>query len=50
MIAAIIRWSARNIFLVGFVTLFVTLAGIYAVSRSWPDSGRSCGATAQAPR
>jgi Cu(I)/Ag(I) efflux system membrane protein CusA/SilA len=33
MIAAIIRWSARNIFLVGFATLFVTLAGIYAVSR-----------------
>jgi Cu(I)/Ag(I) efflux system membrane protein CusA/SilA len=33
MIAAVIRWSARNIFLVGFATLFVTLAGIYAVSR-----------------
>ena len=33
MIAALIRWSARNIFLVGFATLFVTLAGIYAVSR-----------------
>jgi copper/silver efflux system protein len=33
MIAAVIRWSARNLFLVGFATLFVTLAGIYAVSR-----------------
>jgi Cu(I)/Ag(I) efflux system membrane protein CusA/SilA len=33
MIAAIIRWSARNLFLVGFATVFVTLAGIYAVSR-----------------
>ena len=33
MIAAIIRWSARNVFLVGLATLFVTLAGIYAVSR-----------------
>jgi Cu(I)/Ag(I) efflux system membrane protein CusA/SilA len=33
MIAAIIRWSARNIFLVGVATLFVTLVGIYAVSR-----------------
>ena len=33
MIAALIRWSARNVFLVGFATLFVTLAGIYAVSR-----------------
>jgi len=33
MIAALIRWSARNIFLVGLATVFVTLAGIYAVSR-----------------
>jgi Cu(I)/Ag(I) efflux system membrane protein CusA/SilA len=33
MIAAIIRWSARNVFLVGLATIFVTLAGIYAVSR-----------------
>ncbi len=33
MIAALIRWSARNVFLVGFATIFVTLAGIYAVSR-----------------
>jgi Cu(I)/Ag(I) efflux system membrane protein CusA/SilA len=33
MIAAIIRWSARNVFLVGLATVFVTLAGIYAVSR-----------------
>jgi copper/silver efflux system protein len=33
MIAAIIRWSARNVFLVGLATIFVTVAGIYAVSR-----------------
>jgi copper/silver efflux system protein len=33
MIAAVIRWSARNVFPVGFVTLFLTLAGLYAVSR-----------------
>ena len=33
MIGAIIRWSARNIFLVGLATVFVTLAGIYAVYR-----------------
>ncbi|MFL6935589.1 MAG: efflux RND transporter permease subunit, partial [Xanthobacteraceae bacterium] len=33
MIAGLIRWSARNVFLVGVATLFVTLAGIYAVSR-----------------
>jgi hypothetical protein len=33
MIAALIRWSARNVFLVGFATIFVALAGIYAVSR-----------------
>src|SRR5215469_11332216 len=33
MIAAIIRWSARNMFLVGFVTLFLALGGLYAVSR-----------------
>jgi Cu(I)/Ag(I) efflux system membrane protein CusA/SilA len=33
MIAALIRWSARNVFLVGLATLFVTLAGIYAVLR-----------------
>jgi Cu(I)/Ag(I) efflux system membrane protein CusA/SilA len=33
MIASVIRWSARNIFLVGLVTAFVTFAGIYAVSR-----------------
>ncbi len=33
MIAAIIRWSGRNVFLVGLATLFVTVAGIYAVSR-----------------
>jgi len=33
MIAALIRWSARNVFLVGFAAVFVTLAGVYAVSR-----------------
>ena len=33
MIAALIRWSARNVFLVGLATIFVTLAGVYAVSR-----------------
>ena len=33
MIAAIIRWSARNIFLVGLATAFVTFAGVYAVYR-----------------
>jgi Cu/Ag efflux pump CusA len=33
MIAAVIRWSARNVFLVGLATIFVALAGIYAVSR-----------------
>jgi Cu(I)/Ag(I) efflux system membrane protein CusA/SilA len=33
MIAAVIRWSARNVFLVGVATIFVTFAGIYAVSR-----------------
>ncbi|MEE8632987.1 MAG: CusA/CzcA family heavy metal efflux RND transporter, partial [Methyloceanibacter sp.] len=29
----IIRWSARNIFLVGLATVFVTFLGIYAVSK-----------------
>src|SRR5438067_9695513 len=33
MIAAIIRWSARNVFLIGLATIFVALAGIYSVSR-----------------
>jgi copper/silver efflux system protein len=33
MIAAVIRWSARNVFLVGLATIFVALAGIYAASR-----------------
>jgi len=33
MIAGIIRWSARNVFLVGLATIFVTIAGLYAVSR-----------------
>src|SRR6266516_4960205 len=33
MITGLIRWSARNVFLVLLATVFVTLAGIYAVSR-----------------
>jgi Cu(I)/Ag(I) efflux system membrane protein CusA/SilA len=33
MIAALIRWSARNVLLVAFATVFVTLAGVFAVSR-----------------
>ena len=33
MIAAIIRWSARNLFLVGLASIFITFAGIYAVLR-----------------
>src|SRR5467141_138068 len=33
MIAALIRWSARNVFLVGLAALFMIMAGIYAVSR-----------------
>lgn len=33
MIAAIIRWSARNILLVLFGTVFATLIGLYAVTR-----------------
>ena len=33
MIAALIRWSARNVFLVGLATVFIVLAGIYAVSK-----------------
>ena len=33
MIAALIRWSARNLLLVGFASVFLTLAGLYAVSR-----------------
>jgi Cu(I)/Ag(I) efflux system membrane protein CusA/SilA len=33
MIAAVIRWSARNLFLIGLATIFVALAGIYAVFR-----------------
>ncbi len=33
MITALIRWSARNLLLVGFAGIFLTLAGLYAVSR-----------------
>ena len=33
MIAAVIRWSTRNVFLVGLAAVFVTVAGVYAVLR-----------------
>jgi Cu(I)/Ag(I) efflux system membrane protein CusA/SilA len=33
VIAALIRWSARNLFLIALATAFVALAGLYAVSR-----------------
>ncbi len=33
MIASIIRWSARNVVLVGLAAIFVTFVGIYAVSK-----------------
>lgn len=33
MIEAIIRWSGRNVFLVGLATLFVAFAGLYAVKQ-----------------
>ncbi|WP_374468315.1 efflux RND transporter permease subunit, partial [Ferrovibrio sp.] len=33
MIAALIRWSTRNIFLVLFATLFLSAAGLVALSR-----------------
>ena len=33
MIAAVIRWSAKNLLLVGFAAVFLTLAGLYAVAR-----------------
>jgi Cu(I)/Ag(I) efflux system membrane protein CusA/SilA len=33
VITAVIRWSARNLLLVGFAGVFLTLAGLYAVSR-----------------
>ena len=33
MIPALIRWSARNVFLVGIATVFITLGGIFAVLR-----------------
>jgi len=33
MIAAIIRWSARNIFLVGLASVFIGVAGFYALQR-----------------
>ena len=33
MIAGLIRWSARNVFLIALAGIFLTLAGVYAVSR-----------------
>jgi Cu(I)/Ag(I) efflux system membrane protein CusA/SilA len=33
MITLLIRWSASNVFLIGIATVFVVLAGIYAVTR-----------------
>jgi Cu(I)/Ag(I) efflux system membrane protein CusA/SilA len=33
MIAAIIRWSARNVFLVGLASIFIAFAGFYALQR-----------------
>src|SRR5437667_217868 len=33
MIAAVIRWSARNVFLVGLTCVFIGLAGFYALQR-----------------
>lgn len=33
MIARLIRWSGRNVFMVGLATILITLAGIYAVSK-----------------
>ena len=38
MLNAIIDWSARNRFLVILVTLFIVLAGIYAVIRTPLDA------------
>ena len=38
MLNVLIGWSARNSFLVLRVTLFVTLAGIYAVQRPSIDA------------
>jgi Cu(I)/Ag(I) efflux system membrane protein CusA/SilA len=38
MIAAIIRWSTRNVFLVLLATLFVVGAGLYAVKRTALDA------------
>src|SRR5271155_3427372 len=33
MIAGLIRWSARDIFLIALASIFLTSAGVYAVSR-----------------
>src|SRR3989454_10101395 len=38
MLAAIIRWSTRNVLLILMATVFVVAAGIYAVSRTPLDA------------
>jgi Cu(I)/Ag(I) efflux system membrane protein CusA/SilA len=38
MLAAIIRWSSRNVLLIVMATVFVAAAGIYAVSRTPLDA------------
>src|SRR5438046_1240994 len=38
MLAAIIRWSSRNVLLILMATVFVVAAGIYAVSRTPLDA------------
>ena len=38
MIASVIRWSARNIFLVLLATVFIVVAGIYAVVKTPIDA------------
>ena len=48
MIADVIRWSARNVFLVGLATVFVIFAGVYAVSRV-PLDASGCTKARRAP-
>src|SRR6266446_2152367 len=38
MLAAIIRWSSRNVLLILMATVFVVAAGVYAVSRTPLDA------------
>src|SRR5256885_11970778 len=38
MLAAITRWSSRNVLLVLMVTIFAVAAGVYAVSRTPLDA------------